>query len=54
VFTKDGKPIVYIQAAKGYQERSIEVLARNPDEVAVSGLEPGTMVALLEPEASEK
>ena len=27
----------------------MEVLARNPDEVAIRGIEPGTNVALVEP-----
>lgn len=51
VFTRDGKPIVYVQDTKGYKPREVEVLARNPDEVAVSGLAAGAAVALLEPEA---
>jgi multidrug efflux pump subunit AcrA (membrane-fusion protein) len=52
VFTRDGKPIVYIAEAKGFRTVYVEVLARNPDEVAVRG--PGigasSKVALAEPE----
>ncbi len=48
VFTRNGKPIVYVQDTKGYRPREVEVLARNPDEVAVSGLAAGAAVALLE------
>ena len=53
VFTKNGKPIVYVQSAKGYAPREVEVQARNPDEVAVSGLAAGTAVALVEPEVKK-
>ncbi len=53
VFTKNGKPIVYVQSAKGYAAREVEVQARNPDEVAVSGLAAGTPVALVEPEVKK-
>jgi hypothetical protein len=53
VFTKNGKPIVYVQEAKGYAPRGVEVLARNPDEVAVSGLAAGTAVTLVEPEVKK-
>ena len=54
VFTSKGKPIVYVQEEKGYQPREVEVLARNPDEVAVNGLAAGASVALLEPEAKAR
>ena len=53
VFTKNGKPIVYVQGAKGYAPREVTVEARNPDEVAVSGLAAGTAVALVEPEVKK-
>jgi len=51
VFTKEGKPVVYAQEGGGYQTVSIEIVGRNPDEYAVSGLQPDVTVALVEPEA---
>ncbi len=50
VFTKNGKPVVYVAGPKGYRRVEVEVLARNPDEVAVSGIPPNASVALAEPE----
>jgi HlyD family secretion protein len=50
VFTRAGKPIVYLSAAEGqFQVVEVEVLARNPEEVAVKGLAAGATVALVEP-----
>jgi HlyD family secretion protein len=49
VFTKGGKPVVYLAAKGQYKLTEVEVLARNPDEVAVKGISPGAMVALVEP-----
>lgn len=49
LFTDKGRPIVYVGTAKGYQARVVTVEARNPDDVAVKGLEAGTLVALVEP-----
>jgi len=54
VFTKDGKPVVYVLGPSGYRMVRVEVLARNPDEVAVSGLERGASVALAEPESGQE
>ena len=51
VFTRDGKPVVYAQEGAGYRTVSIEIVGRNPDEYAVSGLHPDVTVALVEPEA---
>ena len=54
IFTRDGKPIVYLADHGHYRSREIQVLARNPDEVAISGIPPGSMVALVDPEKKEK
>jgi hypothetical protein len=50
LFTDKGKPIVYLQTKTGYEPKVVTIQARNPDEVAVKGLEPGSLVALVEPE----
>jgi multidrug efflux pump subunit AcrA (membrane-fusion protein) len=52
VFTRSGKPIVYVGDKGRYIPKEIQVLARNPDEVAVSGIEAGQVVTLVEPEAA--
>ena len=49
LFTDKGKPIVYVSTKNGYQAKQVEVAARNPDDVAVKGIEAGTAVALTEP-----
>jgi len=54
VFTRNGKPIVYLAANGRYRPAEIEVLARNPDEVAVKGLRAGAMVTLVEVKENEK
>ncbi len=54
IFTLDGKPVVYVAGAKGYRRVEVEVLARNPDEVAVRGIGAEASVALAEPEAVQE
>lgn len=50
IFTKDGKPVVYLAKNRHYTPVAVEVQARNPDEVAVKGIAPGAMVALVDVE----
>jgi hypothetical protein len=50
VFTQDGKPVVYVAERGSYRPAAVEVLARNPDEVAISGIRAGAQVTLVEPE----
>lgn len=53
LFTRAGKPIVYVADNGRYRAVSVEVLARNPDEVAVAGIRPGAMVTLVDPEKKD-
>jgi multidrug efflux pump subunit AcrA (membrane-fusion protein) len=53
VFARGGRPVVLVAAAGGLKPVKVEVLARNPDEVAIRGIEPGTAVALVD-ESTEK
>jgi len=48
LFTRNGLPVVYVGAKGGYNTTEVKVLARNPDEVAIEGIQPGSMVALEE------
>jgi multidrug efflux pump subunit AcrA (membrane-fusion protein) len=53
LFTHSGKPIVYLADNGKYTPTEVEVLARNPDELAVKGLKSGAMVTLVDPEKKE-
>jgi multidrug efflux pump subunit AcrA (membrane-fusion protein) len=53
LFTHGGKPLVYVAEKSSYRATPVDVLARNPDEVAISGISEGTQVALVEPEAKK-
>ncbi|HUB77654.1 MAG TPA: HlyD family efflux transporter periplasmic adaptor subunit [Bryobacteraceae bacterium] len=46
LFTKSGQPVVYVRRAGGYRAVGVKVEARNPDEIAISGVPAGTVVAL--------
>jgi HlyD family secretion protein len=50
VFTRDGKPVVFVAGNGAYRSVTVQLLARNPDEVAVSGIPAGALVALADPE----
>jgi multidrug efflux pump subunit AcrA (membrane-fusion protein) len=54
LFTRDGKPIVYLADKGHYTPAAVEVQARNPDEVAVKGIPAGVMVALVDPLKKEQ
>lgn len=54
LFTRAGNPTVFVKSATGYQAIPVKVLARNPDEIAVEGIAPGTQVTLTEPEQPAK
>ena len=49
LFTINGKPAVYIKTNGQYIPREVQVRAKNPDEVAVNGIDGGTVVSLTEP-----
>jgi multidrug efflux pump subunit AcrA (membrane-fusion protein) len=50
LFTIGGNPAVYVKANGQYLPKQVKVRARNPDEIAVEGIEGGTVVALAEPQ----
>ena len=49
LFTRAGKPVVYLASRGGYKPIKVQVQARNPDEVAVTGVAAGALVALADP-----
>jgi HlyD family secretion protein len=51
VFTRQGRPAVYVAEKNAWLPHEVEILARNPDEVAIKGIAEGTKVSLVEPEA---
>jgi len=53
LFTRNGKPVVYLADGGRYRPVEVELLARNPDEIAVSGISAGSMVALVDVEKKE-
>ncbi len=54
LFTVAGKPTVYIKNQKTFTPVAVSVQARNPDEVAITGIRNGDLVALLQPAESSK
>ncbi|MBC7928344.1 MAG: efflux RND transporter periplasmic adaptor subunit [Bryobacteraceae bacterium] len=54
VFSRAGKPIVWVAEGTSHRAVEIKVLARNPDEVAIEGINESTLVALVEPELKGK
>jgi multidrug efflux pump subunit AcrA (membrane-fusion protein) len=53
LFTRAGKPVVYLARNGRYQPVEVQVQARNPDEVAIFGIPRGSMVALVDAERKD-
>jgi len=53
LFTRAGKPVVYLARNGRYQPVEVQVQARNPDEIAISGIPAGSMVALVDAEKKD-
>ena len=49
LFTVGGKPAVYLKSQQQWIPKLVRIMGRNPDEVAVEGLDAGALVALAEP-----
>jgi HlyD family secretion protein len=49
VFTEHGKPVTYIKEAGSFKRCPVKLIARNADEIAISGLPAGAIVALKDP-----
>jgi HlyD family secretion protein len=54
VFDKNGTPIVYIQKARRFEERPIQIAKRSESTMVIAGgLQPGDVVALADPNAKK-
>ncbi len=49
VFSVSGRPTVYRKTPRGFEPVTVKIEARNPDQVAISGIAEGTMVSLVQP-----
>ena len=54
LFTRAGKPVVYLADRGRYRPVEVQVQARNPDEVAISGVPAGSLVALVDVEKKDR
>src|SRR5207248_3359656 len=54
LFTHAGKPIVYVGNDGHYRAVEVQVQARNPDELAITGIPAGSMVALVDAEKKDQ
>lgn len=50
VFTRKGRPTVYVSTETGWIPKEVGIVARNTDEVAIKGVAAGAKVALAEPD----
>jgi multidrug efflux pump subunit AcrA (membrane-fusion protein) len=53
LFTRAGKPVVFVVEKGQPHAAEVQVVARNPDEVAIAGIPAGAMVSLTDPEKTE-
>jgi hypothetical protein len=49
LFTLAGEPAVYVKTQGKWMPTLVRITGRNPDEVAVEGIDPSAQVALAEP-----
>ena len=54
LFEKDGKPVVYARNGRGFDARPVKVRFRSESRAVIEGIEEGTEVALVDPEARTK
>ena len=52
LFTRAGKPTVHLVTPDGFEAVEVEILARNPDEIAVRGVAADARVTLVDPFAA--
>ncbi|MGH9673803.1 MAG: efflux RND transporter periplasmic adaptor subunit, partial [Bryobacteraceae bacterium] len=53
LYSRHGRPIAYVAAGRRFRVAPVAVVARNTDEIAITGLQPGQSVAMAEVEAKD-
>lgn len=54
LFTVGGKPAVYVKRGRAFVPLPVVIQGRNPDEVAVTGIQNNAVVALIQPPEASK
>ncbi len=55
VFTKDGKPVVYVQEGTRFTARQVKLLKQSESTMVISeGVKPGEVIALTDPTVTRK
>jgi multidrug resistance efflux pump len=54
LFLKDGKHIAYVKKGNGYEQREVTIQGQNESRAAISGLEQGSQIALVDPTVPRK
>src|SRR5262249_34132640 len=54
IFQKDGKQIVYLKKAPGFEQIQVKVSSQNESRSAIEGLKAGDQVALIDPTVPRK
>jgi HlyD family secretion protein len=54
VFTKDGKPVVYVKNGSRFDSHDVKVIRRTEDRLIIEGVSEGAEVALVNPEQEGK
>ena len=54
LFTRNGKAVVYVAGGDDYRPVEVQVLARNPDEIAIAGIGAATNVSLVDLEKKDQ
>jgi hypothetical protein len=54
IFLKDGKRIVYVSKAGGYDQREVKIQSENESRAAITGLDQGTRIALIDPTVTRR
>jgi multidrug resistance efflux pump len=54
LFLKDGKRIVYVKTASGYDQREVKILNESESRAAVEGVSEDSRVAMIDPTAPRK
>ncbi|MGD0801173.1 MAG: HlyD family efflux transporter periplasmic adaptor subunit [Terracidiphilus sp.] len=54
LFLKDGKRVVFVKDGNGFDQREVKIQSQSESRAAVSGVEAGNMVAMIDPTAPRK